>query len=274
MTNRRATLPLAAFAAISLLLASCSSGGSDTSATTVAPSTVANSTSAPSSSSTTGDGGPSTTAASPAATTATQGTGCTTGSAQIPAGAAQRQVVDVDGDGRPDTSWIHTVDATTTVGIATAAGGGSQIPYDSASPVSRSILVANADELGPVEIIISDGRGASLYAFVDCSIQPVRNVQGQTYQFDLENLRGHGTGIGCIQTSQGRRLAGLQAEDRTDTKVSWTSTVINLNGLKATNGIKRTGSYTLPAEKVKADLLDQITCGDLTMAANGVTEQE
>jgi hypothetical protein len=178
----------------------------------------------------------------------------------------------VDGDAKPDTSWIDSANGTTTVGIATAAGGGSQISYRSASPIARSVLVVNADEQGPPEVIVSDGRGASLYAFAGCAIKQIRNPQGQTYQFDLEDLRGNGTGIGCIQTEQGRRLAGLLATDRTATQVSWTSTVINLNGLEATNGAQQSGTYALPAENAKADLLDQITCGDLTMAANGVTE--
>jgi hypothetical protein len=282
MTHRRCPHLVVVVASAALVLASCSSGSSGSSSTTRSSTTNGSATTIARTGSTTAAGGSSTTAApnSSSTTAATSTTttpgktgGCTSGSAQIPAGAARRQVIDVDGDGRPDTSWIDTAYGITTVGIATAAGGGAQVPYTSASPISRSVLVVNADEQGPAEIIVSDGRGASLYAFASCSIQPVRNPQGQTYAFDLGNRRDNGTGVGCIQTDKGRRLAGLQAKDRTAIAVSWTSTVINLDGLSATNGAKASGTYALPAEQAKADLLDQITCGDRTMAADGVTEQ-
>lgn len=180
----------------------------------------------------------------------------------------------MDGDEKADTVWINTVNGKTTVGVRTAAGGGSTIEYESASPIPRSALVANVDEKGPVEIIVSDGRGASLYAFSDCEIKPVLNEQGETYEFDLQNLRGHGTGIGCVPTKEGRRLVGLEVTDQSATKVVWQSTVIELDGLKATNGIKRTGSYTLPSEKAKAELLHEVTCGKRTMKTDGVTERE
>ena len=35
--------------------------------------------------------------------------------------------------------------------------------------------------------------------------------QGEPFQFDLENLRGNGTGVGCSDLGHGRHLVGLQA---------------------------------------------------------------
>lgn len=255
--------------AAAVLLVSCSRDGSDSSSTTTVA-TASTSTIEPTSTSVM-----SPTSSGATTSTSTAGSsGCTTGSAEIPVGAAQRETVDVDGDGLADTAWIAAGDGQTIVGISTAAGGGSQIPYESASPIPRSLLVANVDEQGPVEIIVSDGRGASLFAFSDCAVQPVENDQGETYQFDLQNLRGFGTGVGCISTDDGRRLVGLQTDERSATEVAWTSTVIDLDGLRATNGSMRSGTYELPAEQAKADLLTEISCGDLTMADDGIFEPQ
>lgn len=274
--TRRSTSLAVALGAAALILASCSSGGSDSSSTTAAPATLATTTTSSTAASATTGSTPtsaSTSTTGSTTTTSAPSKGCTVGSAPVPAGAASQQTIDVDGDGRLDTTWIATGKGPTMVGIVTATGGGSQIPYDSASPIPRRVLVVNADEQGPVEIIVTDGRGASLYAFMDCQIQPVRNVQGQTYEFDLQNLRGMGTGVGCIATSKGRRLVGLQADDRTASKVSWSSTVVELDGLEATNGAKASGTYALPADQTKAALLSQIACGNRTMAADGLTER-
>ncbi len=55
-------------------------------------------------------------------------------------------------------------------------------------------------------------------------------------------------------------------------EVSWTSTVIDLDGLSATNGAERSGTYELPGEQAEVDLLSEISCGDLTMVADGIRE--
>lgn len=145
------------------------------------------------------------------------------------------------------------------------------MPFQSASPVERSALVVNADERGPVEIILSDGRRASLYAFRGCSIKAVRNPQGKLYTFALGDRVGTGSGIGCVQTSAGRRLVGLDEMRNADNSiVNWSRTVIELDGLRAHNGSVSHGTYHLPADQAKVDLLDDITCGDLTIHGKGV----
>lgn len=238
--------------------------------------------------STTGDTGAAdttTTSSAPAATTPSSsassdvttssappssGPGCESGDDTIPDGAATGEIVDVDGDGEPDTVWMLDRDGRTTIGISTAAGGGSRIDHESASPIPRRVLVVDADEKPPVELIVSDGRGAALHAFVDWEIQPVLNPEGEPYEFDLQNPRGDGTGIGGVETDDGRRLVGLQAGERGEFTVKWSRTIIELDGLTAANGRTETGTYDLPDQQEEADLLDEITCGDLTMTDDGV----
>ncbi len=181
-----------------------------------------------------------------------------------------KSVVDVDGDGKRDQAWIQQkADGKVLFGIATAAGGGAAVPFESASPVKRSALVANTDEKGPVEILLDDGRSVQLYAWVDCAIKAVHNPQGKTYTFSL-GFTDVGTGVGCIDTPKGRRLAGLNRQSGSDKDVKWSSTVVELDGLHARNGTVRMGTYRLPQDKAKAELLNAVTCGNLTMAGNGV----
>ena len=250
------------------LVAACSSSKKTATTTSAAPTTAATA------SSTTSGSAP-TTAGSSTTTSAGQPSGCRTGPGTVPAGAHSKQVADVDGDGKPDTAWItgpSTATGAVTFGISTAAGGGATTSFTSASPVERSALVVDADQQGPVEIILSDGRAASLYAFKDCAISKVLNPQGQVYAFDLGDRVGTGSGIGCVDTPAGRRLAGLNARPSPDgTTVTWTRTVIELDGLAAHNGAVTTGVYHLPADKAKVALLDDITCGSLTIHHDGVT---
>ncbi|QXC61129.1 hypothetical protein KSP35_22930 [Aquihabitans sp. G128] len=274
MSIHRTTSGLLLAAALSAgLLAGCSSDGSDASpSTTAAPTTtVASTTSAPGSTT-----APATTAADlPASTTATTAApqqACTSGAPAIPSGAVQKPIVDVDGDGKADVGFIHDAGGTVTVGIVTAAGGGATAAFDSASPVTRTMLVANADERGPAEIFLDDGRLVQLDAFVGCKIVPVTNPQGQPYEFGL-GFTDVGTGVGCIDTPGGRRLAGLDIDQKTstDTTVHWTSTVVELDGAKAKNGKTTKGTYARPADDAKVQLLSSVTCGTLTAATDGIT---
>lgn len=261
----RRLLAAAAVLALAGLVGCSSSGSSDGATTTSAPAT--------SSSSTTSS--PSTTAASSTTSTTATPSGCTGGATTPPAGAATGTVPDVDGDGRPDTAWVGITDPDTgevQVGINTAAGGGATTIYRSASPIDRSVLVVDVDEQAPVELIFSDGRSAELHAFVDCAIVPVTNPQGRTYAFDLGNRIGTGTGIGCIDTPDGRRLVGLQRRTSADTSVvHWKQTIIELDGTRARNGATTTGTYRSPADDAAIARLDAITCGATTMADDGIT---
>jgi len=253
-----------------LALAACSSdsdgGASSTSTTT----TIAGgtSTTAASSTSTTAAAGSSTTAVTPPATP------CTGGRVARPASAVAKAVPDVDGDGRADEGWIAEADdGTVTVGIDTAAGGGFTTPFESASPVMRSVLVVDVDEQGPVELLFDDGRLVRLYAVSDCQIVPVTNPEGETYTFGL-GFTDVGTGVGCVDTPDGRRLAGLDVTSDEGDTVAWSRTVVELDGTKARNGATEEGTFTRPADDAAIALLRQVTCGDLTTLVDGLNLDE
>lgn len=203
-------------------------------------------------------------------TAAAAAEGCTT-PVEREAPANEGEVVDLDGDGRPDTVWVASPgDGRRVLGVETAAGGGAKVDIESASPVAIQVLVADADGTPPVELFVSDNRGVQLWAFDDCALQPVTDPDGQPYLFDL-GLRGFGTGVGCVDGD----LVGLNVtSDDPAGEVRWTRTVITRDGLVADEGPTTDGTYRHPQDDAAIELLRQVTCGDLTMAANGIAQPE
>jgi hypothetical protein len=205
---------------------------------------------------------PATSSSTTAAPTACEG------EATVPANAPHQQVADVDGDGEPDTAYLDgEPGGTITFGIVTAAGGGSSVPFESASPVERRALTVNADERGPTEVLLSDGRSVQLLAFVGCRLRAVKDAKGEPYVFD-RGFRGTGTGVGCIDADgDGRRdLVGLELEGSEGDRVGWSRTVVQLDGARARNGRTDHGSYRRPGDDGRIDLLSQVTCGEQTLA--------
>jgi len=244
--------PLAGGLFLLALLTGCSAGDDDTAAPATTTTTVT--TTAPSSA--------ATTAADPGcpATPSGQPTG-------VPETADSAATLDVDGDGRPDTLWIDdetAVGGGVPFGVSTASGGDFYENFASASPVTRSVLVADVTGSGELVALASDGRAVQLWAISDCSLVPVQNAQGQQYTFDL-GFTGFGTGVGCadVDGDGTRDLLGLLADS-----TSITSTVVDLDGARATNG---TSSTIADATPQQLDAAHQVTCGDLTIAADGVT---
>ena len=110
--------------------------------------------------------------------------GCAADGTGVPAGAASRLTIDVDGDGKPDTAWIqHNSGGTFLLGITTASRATFGAPYSSASPIPPSMLVAPVDDRGTVAAITSNGRAASLFVIHNCSLVPATNPQGRQYTF-------------------------------------------------------------------------------------------
>ncbi len=207
--------------------------------------------------------------------------GCTPTGAPPPADAAQRKVRDLDWDGRPDTLWVaQSRDGSPSsqghidrvVGVTTASGDNAQVEVASASPIPLAALAIDAQQDGQHQIIVSDGRSAQLYVFADCKLQTVADNQGAPFLFDLQNLRDHGTGVGCGDvgpSSPGRHLVGLQALN----EGLWTvrRTEIDLNGTLATIGPSDT--VTAASAQDPAVISAQtISCGDLTLAKDGVQQ--
>jgi hypothetical protein len=235
------------------VLTGCSSGGDDPDATP-APTTTATTTTT------------ATPAVSAPATTGGASAGCPpTGYALT--GTAHAPTLDIDGDGAADTAWIATqpaADGSTQFGVQTASGDAIAANLQSASPNARSLLVADVTGTGELIALAGDGRQVQLYAISDCQIVPVQNAQGQQYAFDL-GFTGFGTGVGCadVDGDGTRDLVGLLADGTTIT-----STVVHLDGPRATNGASST---IADATTAQVDAARQVTCGDLTLAANGVT---
>jgi hypothetical protein len=203
--------------------------------------------------------------------------GCAPSGAPPPADVAQRKVTDLDWDGRPDTLWVGQsrdgngrIDRV--VGVTTASGANAQVHVMSASPIPLSALAVDAQQDGQHQIIVSDGRSAQLFVFADCRLQTVADNQGAPFLLDLQNLRDHGTGVGCGDlgpSSPGRHLVGLQALNTG----LWTvrRTEIDLNGTLATIG----KSDTVTADSAQDPAVTSaqtISCGDLTLAKDGVQQ--
>jgi hypothetical protein len=183
-------------------------------------------------------------------------------------------IVDVDGDGRADTGWLAgQAGGSRQLGVATAAGGGDAVTIDSASPNVLTLLAVDADEQPPVELFVSDGRTVELWAFADCRLAQVTDPQGEPYLFDL-GFRGTGTGVGCRDTGDGRQLVGLNITDDDGTVVDWSRTVIERDGLQASNGPTDEGRFRRPADDDAIELLHTVSCGDMTIDEDGIQQPQ
>jgi hypothetical protein len=202
--------------------------------------------------------------------------GCPPGGTPPPAGAAQRQVANLDGGDGPSTLWVgHFRDGdghiNRVVGVTTASGANSDVQISSASPIPLTALAIDAQNDGGNQIIVSDGRSARLYTLAACQLQAVVDRGGAPFVFDLQNLRDHGTGVGCSDLGNGRRLVGLQAL-QTDAG-QWTvrRTEIDVNGTLATIGRSDTVTAT-SAQDPAVTSAQTISCGDLSISQDGVQQ--
>ena len=177
-----------------------------------------------------------------------------------PLDAASKQVA------RGDMLWVSRDGS---VGITTPAGTGVvQVP--NAGPMPLQAFLVDAQQNGQQQLIVSNGRGAHLYLVNGCDITTVVDQQGNPFVFDLENLRGAGTGIGCADLGDGRHLVGLQAQVGDS---GWTvrRTEIVLEGAIATLG--RSDTVAASSQQDPAVTAAQsITCGDQTIAKDGVQQ--
>jgi hypothetical protein len=218
-------------------------------------------------------------ATSPASTTTPSDwgrrAGCPSVGGGLPPDIHLAHTVDVDGDGRLDKEWIATQpDASGAIafGARTASGAVFFTTFRSASPVARSVMFADVTGHGEVIALASDGRQVLLYTVSDCRLVPEQNVQGRPYAFDL-GFTGYGTGVGCADAdgNGSRDLLGLKLVTGSGgTPTAIQRTIIELRGAQARNGARSTATSPSAAE---AKLATSITCGALTMAANGVTSE-
>ncbi len=202
--------------------------------------------------------------------------GCAPGGAPPPADTARRQVADLDGDGLPDTLWVgrfqdNTGRVNRVVGVTTATGANSDVEVTSASPIGLTALAIDAQNDGGNQIIVSDGRGARLYTFAACQLQTVVDAHnGRPFLFDLQNLRDTGTGVGCSDLGDGRRLVALQALQNAG-QWSVRRTEVELTGATAITGKSDTVMAT-SAQDLAVTSAETISCGDLTISKDGVEQ--
>jgi hypothetical protein len=241
-----------------LVVAGCASSGGSPSSGPSSSSPAASSSAAASSSS--------------AASSSAAAGGCTAKDATQPSDAATRPTVDVDGDGKPDTVWIARqpdADGGVPFGITTAAGGTFATTIRSASPVARSVLVADVTGEGELIALASDHRQVLLYGISSCSFVPELNAEGQQYAFDL-GFTGFGTGVGCVDANGDGTtdLVGLKYEPEANGAGTIERTIVELDGPQARNGATDTVTVTRASE---ADEAQSVSCGDVTLADDGVT---
>jgi hypothetical protein len=194
------------------------------------------------------------------AVTATPASATTCSATKPPLDAASKQV------DRGDMLWItHTG----SVGITTPAGTGV-VQVDNAGPLPLQALLIDAEQNAMRQLIVSNGRGAHLYLVSGCDITTVIDPLGAPFLFDLENLRGNGTGVGCMDLGAGPHLAGLQA---TLGPTGWTvrRTEIDFAGATATPGRSDTIAAA-SAQDPAVTVAQTISCGDLTISKDGVQQ--
>lgn len=196
--------------------------------------------------------------------------GCAPTGSGVPADAVSKPIIDVDGDGRPDVGWIN---GAANFGITTASGATFSIPMELAGGGPRSVLVEDTDGQGTIAALASDGRTVEFLLVRNCGLVPAKNAEGTNYEFDL-GFRGTGTGVGCSQvtgTSE-RSLVGLHVRlDGAGNPVDVQRTQIIVDGTNARNGA--TDTITAAGNPAAVQSGRQISCGDLTMSRDGVTER-
>ncbi len=262
-----AAVPLAVLGTV--LLGACSSNPTAAAPPPPLPSATNSSSAPPSSPSVVPNTDTSVVTPAPTTTASPTAVGCAPAGSGIPTGASSKPIIDVDGDGRPDVGWIN---GGTSFGITTASGATFSIPMELAGGGPRSVLVENTDGKGTIAALASDGRTVELLVVKNCGLFPVTNPQGQHYEFDL-GLRGTGTGVGCSQVAgtSGRSLVGLNVHvDGNGHPLDVQRTQIVLDGTAARNG----ATDTVAGNPAAAQSGSQISCGDLTMTRDGVSERK
>jgi len=213
-------------------------------------------------------GSPSDDASTPAAE------GCPAAGDGPPAGADTHEIVDVDGDGRPDTAWL-TGGADRAFGITTASGATFSAPIESASPVPASAVVnvvAAGDATAPIALV-DTGREVLLFSAADCAVTPTQNAQDAQYTFD-KGFAGFGTGVGCTEVDGALHLAGLNAvsDDGTTFTVARTFVDLDAGATRATNGEEETVAQDAPADDPVVTTAQETSCGDLVAGQDGPVE--
>lgn len=183
----------------------------------------------------------------------------------MPAGAASRKVGDLDGDGKADTEWISDT-PTLRFGVTTASGATFSYALPTASPAPREGFVTRLNDHRVVSIV-DDNRAAYVHFVVNCAWVTPKDSHGAQYTFDMQDLTGHGTGVGC---SKGF-VVGFQATNTsTGYTVKQTQLYLNTTGSVASNGPTSTVVTGASSSDPRVKAAMTISCGSVTVANGGV----
>jgi hypothetical protein len=191
--------------------------------------------------------------------------GCAPDGTTLPADARAVTDGDLDGDGRVDSIFYSA--GSSRFGVSTASGAVVPVHDPLAGP-GRHTAWATRIAGGAVVMVLADGRGGDLYSLqrsgATCAIRPVLNAQGDQYRFDQEDLRGHGTGVGCRLQDGALQLGGYDARpvgaDPNRLKVTFTRVTLAADGTTATNGATSVVAASAPSGSATVRIARDSTC--------------
>lgn len=259
MHRSRTALTVAMLAVLALAGCTATSQPTPTSRTTAAPTGSAT---APPVDDTTASAVPT-----PSSTSA----GCSPNGATRPADARSAIDGDLDGDGRDDRVFYSPGGGL--FGIATASGAVLTVHDPLAGP-GRHTGWAAPIAGGAVVMVLADGRGADLYSLqrtgAECTIGTVSNAQGDQYRFDQEELRGHGTGVGCRPQDGALQLGGYDARTAGANRfrVTFTRVTVSPDGRTATNGRTTVVAPSAPGTSATVRIARSSTCASVPIVGS------
>lgn len=177
---------------------------------------------------------------------------------------------DLDGDGGPDEVYLDGPGPGDSLPrIAVLTGAGARLEVEVPTRVEASVLgVADADGNGRDEIFVErrvagdNGVGSSvvvsLAAVVDCELTLVTNVEGDPYDFRIDEAAAidrldEARGVGCVDADfdGGLDLIGFTIRrSASGDGHEYERTIVQMDGAGAANGETQRGGSGTPFESV------------------------
>ena len=208
-----------------------------------------------------------------AAASRTPQAGCPSVGRSIPAGAQSKQTIDVDGDGRPDTEWIATsARRERRHALRHPHRQRRRVLRDdhSASPVARSVMFADVTGHGEIIALASDGRQVLLYAVSRVPADPrEERCRASSTPSTWASPATAPAWAAWTRTATARPTWSVSSTCRSRrARARSSARSSKLDGPNARNGATDTVTATRPEHGQEAH---SVSCGDQTMAANGVS---
>jgi hypothetical protein len=195
--------------------------------------------------------------------------GCKPNSESVPKGAGKASSPDLDQDSKRDTLWLADSGSKRKLGVRTASGATFSTTFSSAAPQAATAIGQRLGD-GSEIILLNTGRSVALYAVINCQIEPVLNVKGKQYTFDL-GFTGFGTGVRCVDSyGRGLQVAGMLAKSKSGGKYAVYQTRIALsnNGLRAANVPRETVASSATSSSSVLKAARSVSCGTKNAGVN------